>query len=473
MFEESSSDEEEANFGTQASAPAPTPAPATAAKPAAEDKDDDDDDDDLQDSDKEMKNAPAEATDDKKEDEEKEDKKEDTRKKMVHRSIHDDSDDEGDAEYDGGAVVGSVAPEKPAAAAEEVAPTHDSAGVQLGSSRIPKPPQRATVLEADRPSDSVSLHMTKLPNLVAIQPEAFEPDQYDPDEEEEQFKGFVNNMVRWRYKRDDAGNFARDDNGKLLRESNARIVKWEDGSFTMHIGNDVFEVDAHQSGAAGAFSGLNGYIYLSQKATFAATEEDTEETPGGTVLECMGQVNSRLTARPSSLQSEAHKSLTVAVRQRTIKKARIAQYVTQEDPERAKQERIKYNEDAEKIQSNKSKNSYSNKSRTRQPGMNRGYLEEDDGEYDDINIKRMKKGGEYDDDMDDYGDESDDDDGDATFRNRKGKRPRKQHREEEDDEEEEEAIFEVESDDDEIAVIKAHKKKRSHQAVVEDDDDDE
>jgi RNA polymerase-associated protein LEO1 len=328
-------------------------------------------------------------------------------------------------------------------------------------------------LEADRPSDSVSLHMTKLPNLVAIQPEAFEPDQYDPDEEEEQFKGFVNNMVRWRYKRDDAGDFVRDANGKLLRESNARIVKWEDGSYTMHIGNDVFEVDAHQSGAPGAFSGLNGYIYLSQKATFAAAEEDTEETPGGTVLECMGQVNSRLTARPSSLQSEAHKSLTVAVRQRTIKKARIAQYVTQEDPEKAKQERIKYNEDAEKIQSNKSKNSYSNRSRARQPGMNRRYLEEEDGEYDDVNLKRMKKGGDYDDDMDDYGDESDDDDGDETFKSRKGKRPRKQHKEEEDDEEEEELMFDAESDDDEIAVIKAHKKKRSHQAVVEDDDDDE
>ena len=467
MFEESSSDEEEANLGTQASAPAPTPAPAPAAKPAA---DDDDDDDDLQESDKEMKDVPADATDDKEEEEE--DKKEDTRKKMVHRSIHDDSDDEEDVEYDGGAVVGSVAREKSAAAAEEAAPTHDSAGVQLGSSKIPKPPQRATVLEADRPSDSVSLHMTKLPNLVAIQPEAFEPAQYDPDEEEEQFKGFVNNMVRWRYKRDDAGIFVRDGNGKLVRESNARIVKWEDGSFTMHIGNDVFEVDAHQSGATGAFSGLNGYIYLSQKATFAAAEEDTEETPGGTVLECMGQVNSRLTARPSSLQSEAHKSLTVAVRQRTIKKARIAQYVTQEDPERAKQERIKYNEDAEKIQSNKAKNSYSNKSRTRQPGMNRRYLEEDDGEYDDINIKRMKKGAEYDDDMDDYGDESDDDDGDATFKSRRGKRPKKQRREEEDDEEEE-AMFYAESDDDEVAVIKAHKKKRSHQAVVEDDDDDE
>jgi hypothetical protein len=179
-----------------------------------------------------------------------------------------------------------------------------------------------------------------------------------------------------------------------------------------------------------------------------------------------------LVAKPSSLQSEAHKSLTVQVRQKTLKKARIEQYITQEDPEKAKQERIRYNEDADKIQSRKKSQQYRpTTSRQRTPGMNKRYMEDqDDDNFDNINIRALKKGSAMEDDMDDYGDESDgDDEYDETFRSRSRKRKKKV--EEEEDEEEEELVFDEESDED-VTIIKAHKKKRSHQAIEDDDDED-
>ena len=383
----------------------------------------------------------------------------------------DDSDDDDDDNVfdDKGEVVGSSAPAEESADANnnkaaEGLPESTSASMSMGKpSAVAKPPEKAVVLEADRPDEDISLHMTKLPNLVAIQPQAFDKDRYDPDEEEEEYNGYVHNMIRWRYKVDADGNVLRDNHGKLQRESNSRLVKWEDGSYTLHIGNESFEVDAVTTGSQGKFAGLNGYIYLSQKATFSNQDE---ELPGGTILEAMGQVSSRLTARPSSLQSEAHKSLTVAVRQRTIKKARIAEYVTQEDPEAAKAARIRTGEDREKTERHKKSGSY-NKSRG--PRGRRYGDDDDDGAYDDVNISRMKRGGDMDDDMDDYGSDSDDD-VDDTFNSRSARDRKRKKQLEEEEEEEEELVFDEESDDDDVPVVKAHKKQRS-QAVVDDDEE--
>jgi RNA polymerase-associated protein LEO1 len=409
--------------------------------------------------------------------------------------IGDESDDDDEPEFDdGGAVVGSAAPERPAESTNGPSSSTDRghvdrmddspAGGGPAAVRAPKAPQRAEILEADRPVEGVSLHMTKLPNVVGIQPEAFDPDTYVAAQEEDQYRGFVPNMVRWRYKRDgNTGERLRDSDGHLIRESNSRIVQWEDGSYTLHVGNQAFEVDAVNSAqktAGGGFAGLNGYIYLSQNATFRTGKEeksdDAETTPGGTVLECMGGVASRLTARPSSLQSDAHKSLTVAIRQRTIKTARIAEYVTEEDPEKAKLERIKYNEDADKIASKNKNSNYRSRSYSRKPGMNSKYLEEDDENYDGTSIRALKKRARDmdDDEMDDYGEDSEgEDDGyDNSFKTR-ASRKRQQRKEAEEDEEEDELVFAQESDEDDGVIVKAHTKKRTHQALLDDDDEDD
>jgi len=407
---------------------------------------------------------------------EKKEDSEEKKKPKLSGLFDDSSDDEDDNVFDdAGDVVGSSAPpsSKKKSGNEANLDSSNTTGSPKKSGERISRTQNVTVLEADRPEDGTSLHMTKLPNVVAIQPTAFDEAEYDEKEEEEQYKGYMHNMVRWRYKKDENGELVRNGvDGSLIRESNTKLVKWSDGSYTLHIGKEAFDIQNVDSSTSDGFTGLNGYVYLSQKATFKNDDDDKDDDEemqnGGTVLECIGPVASRLVAKPSSLQSESHKSLTVAVRQRTVKRAKIAQYMTEEDPEKLKQERIKYNEDADKLKQRKraTGGNYRSGGGGRRPGMNRSYLEASDDEgYDTVNIRALKKGSasNYDmDEMDDYGDESDDD-YDQSFVNRNRKRQRKAAEEDSDDDEE--MVF----DDDDEEVVNIHKKKKT--AAVLDDDE--
>ena len=454
MFEDSSSEEDEPKVSKTTATPEDDAKTAEndggKKKPSLDDDDDDDDDDD--------------GDDDKDDNDNKEKEKQEEKKKPDVAGLFDDSSDEEDNVFDdAGAVVGSSAP--PSAKKNDSENDKETPKKE----RLSKT-QNASVLLADRPGDGTSLHMAKLPNVLAIQPNAFEEVDYDEREEEEQYKGYMHNMVRWRYKRDENGGLVREGEDKqLIRESNTKLVKWSDGSFTLHIGNEAFDIQNVDSCTSDGFPGLNGYVYLSQKANFQNDDDEEEEAQnGGTVLECIGPVASRLVAKPSSLQSESHKSLTVAIRQRTVKRAKIAQYMTEEDPEKLKQERIKFNEDADKLRQRKRSGGGNYRSGGGGGrGMSRSYLENDDEGYDTVNIRALKKGSasNYDmDEMDDYGDESDDD-YDQSYVNRNRNRKRQRKPVEEDSDDDEEMVF----DDDDEEVVNVHKKKKST-AVLDDDE---
>ena len=62
----------------------------------------------------------------------------------------------------------------------------------------------------------------------------------------------------------------------------------------------------------------------------------------------MGPIYSKVTARPFPLNSTAHKNLTLDVRQRTMKKAKIAEFLAMIDPEKENNEIIKNTEDINK-----------------------------------------------------------------------------------------------------------------------------
>lgn len=44
----------------------------------------------------------------------------------------------------------------------------------------------------------------------------------------------VENTIRWRYGYDKESN--------VIKESNARFVRWSDGSMTLHVGSEIFDV---------------------------------------------------------------------------------------------------------------------------------------------------------------------------------------------------------------------------------------
>ncbi|KAL3790657.1 hypothetical protein HJC23_009757 [Cyclotella cryptica] len=308
-------------------------------------------------------------------------------------------------------------------------------------------------VESDAKKIHPSLHIVKLPNLVGINYSAYNANTHNLEDEEEYYRGYVHNMIRWRYKYnpDDDSQIIRDGEGNPVRESNTRLVKWSDGSYTLHVGQEVLEVDnldssvpldADGSGAVlPGFAGINGYLYVSQKARvrppskqemrdhedddMEEDEEDPPAQPAGTVLECLGPIASRFAPRPSSLASEAHRNLTLAVRQRNVKRARIAEIVTDFDPEKEKQARIKGKDDLAKSQTRGGRRSGGGGGRRR--GMNASYLEEDE-DYEGVNLGRLKRqtmrreyGNEEEDEVMDYGEDSDEEE-DEWSKNKKRKR---------------------------------------------------
>jgi len=323
-------------------------------------------------------------------------------------------------------------------------------------------------------------YITKLPNLVAINSIAYDSTTHDKDKEEEYYRGYVHNMIRWRYTTTTTNN---NDGGNgcesiVQRESNARVVKWSDGTYTLHVGNEILEVDTidgsipigiDPTAAAAAeadaeqkqmtpsntnnstisFPGNNGYLYVSQKARICQPKEEEDENneddsnennipllytyqPAGTVLECIAPITARLVPRPSSLASDAHRNLTLAVRQRNVKRARITEIVTEVDPEKEKMARIKGKEDLERSRARGGGGGVGGSGRrsngggggsSRKGGMNQDYLEDDDDDdYDGVNVSNIKKqtrqkhskkknNDDSDEEMD-YGDDDDDTDDD-------------------------------------------------------------
>jgi len=491
----------------------------------------------------------------------------------------DDDDSSDDDEFDGddgivgrstGSGAAAVAPGGPGPSAVEPAPRtmnqtlgldsdsdddHKRAIVEAKEQQKKKeeetplyrPPRRMELLsltEEETKRENV-FHVAKLPNLVGINTTPYDKRSHDKEAEEEHYRGYVHNIIRWRhrYRRDgdDERELLRDEKGNPVRESNARLVKWSDGSYTLHVGTEVLEVDSLDSsapstaaaptdGAPGAarplpgFAGINGYLYVSQKAKIRPPsrrelakarhggtlpenhrdlpssddddDDDDAARPAGTILECLGPIASRFAPRPSSLASEAHRNLTLAVRQRNVKRARIAEIVTEVDPEQEKLARIKGKDDLEKSRRGKMGGGRRGGGgrRSHGRGMNATYLEED-GDYDGVNLGRLKRqtmrrdvySDEEDADMD-YGEDSEEEEDE--WSKKKKRRPNKdaarrgggdggkrrgrpEWDDEDEDEEEGELVF---GDDDDEGDDAAMFKKRggggaSKKAVLDDDDD--
>ncbi|GAX19795.1 RNA polymerase-associated protein LEO1 [Fistulifera solaris] len=325
------------------------------------------------------------------------------------------------------------------------------------------------------PPTNLQPFVLKLPNFMGMQTQPFSADEYDPAQEEEYFgPQSVWNLVRYRY----------NDDGK--RESNTRLVEWEDGSYTLHVGAEAFTVDLMdhavlQKKNNEGFPGLNGYLYVSHKASMGNNSNTT------TTLECVHPLKARGTLKPTSLQSAAHKALTVSIRQQMInKRAKIANYQTTQDPEKLKQERIKVKQDLEKAALARGERRVVGVAPRRRPRRSRAYLEEeeddDDEDYDTTNIKAMKRrtyndddDGEDDDFGNDDGDDDDDDEDDTFHRVRPKKQARQESKQDKkglSDDDDDDGDAEEEDDDDVVRPVKTNH-KRNAQALFDDDSDSE
>ncbi|NXI47455.1 LEO1 protein, partial [Galbula dea] len=310
------------------------------------------------------------------------------RKKPIASDSEVDSDTEGQKEHAdvmdlfGGAddiSSGSDGEDKPPTPGQPI----DENG--LSQEQQEEEPIPETRIEVEIPKVNTDLgndlYFVKLPNFLSVEPRPFDPQYYEDEFEDEEMldeegrtrlKLKVENTIRWRMRRDEEGN--------EIRESNARIVKWSDGSMSLHLGNEVFDV------YKAPLQGDHNHLFIRQ----------------GTGLQGQAVFKTKLTFRPHSTDSATHRKMTLSLADRCSKTQKIRILpMAGRDPESQRTEMIKKEEERLRASIRRESQQRRMREKQHQRGLSANYLEpdrydeEDEGD-DSISLAAIKnryKGG--------------------------------------------------------------------------------
>jgi len=232
------------------------------------------------------------------------------------------------------------------------------------------------------------------------------------------------------------------------RESNARVIRWSDGTLSLRLGKELFDI-TQSIDSSGRMSRSLGGSQSQQSQNTQSSVPPSGKSEGLTylvaqhkrsqILQAEALITGYLSLRPTGMQSETHRLLVKAVGQRHNKVAKLRLVDDPAvDPEREKLELMKLN--AKKSKSKRAVHDefgYGRKKRRRARSTDRGDIYTDDedetgmyaGEEEDDDRmssphKPKRKGRE--DVAEDYQaddfvvpDESDDDDNGAGHRGKK------------------------------------------------------
>lgn len=293
--------------------------------------------------------------------------------------------------------------------------------------------------------------LAKIPNFLNIQTAPFDKSTVDDDDKLLPASSNPHNTVRWRW--------TTTEDGQTVQQSNSRIVKWNDGSYSMQIGNDFYDINQN----------IDSNI---QKQKEDLGEED-KKTPINPKLYAFVQhtnngiimgdssITGNMTFLPPSLASNAHKRYASTVNDKHFKAAKLKlvdKETEQIDPER---ELLKRMEDDKKTAKAKAK---LERQQARKEARASGVNIEWSSDEDDYN-RSSRRITNYDTQDDNFvvDDEADDADG--------GRRNGNEY----DEEEEEEEVEEEEGNDslEEAEKRIEEQKENSRKKRVISDDEDE
>ncbi|TXT07486.1 hypothetical protein VHUM_03206 [Vanrija humicola] len=325
-----------------------------------------------------------------------------------------------------------------------------------------------------QPTDGKAWHL-KLPAYVNIESRPYEPEYYretiDHDEDPQDnvaAKGKmigVRNTIRWRW--------ATGGDGKPVRESNARMLRWSDGSVSLQLGNDLFDL-ATSYGTTLARPQDPSSSKAEQKSgstetTFLCVEASEEE-----VLVTERALAGQLSLVPTSMDSKTHRELVRHVGAQHTKHSRVK--ILNDLQDQAKVDELLRRAGPQKQvvtkRPSRPRNSQGGPGgRNRRP-VKRGSEDEDDYGYDSDDRRARRRESARDREMQDY-DEDDgfvvadsDEDSDAygSSKKKKGKKSSKKRGYSDDD-----------LDETELADRRSSSKKKgkSKEYVTSDEEEDE
>lgn len=213
-----------------------------------------------------------------------------------------------------------------------------------------------TILANPIPTQSKVWH-ARLPNFLALETKPFEKATWVPpvEVEEEDSQGAEEgekkapvpdeNVIRWRW--------GKDAQGKPIPQANSRIVEWSDGSLSLQIGTELFDITASLDASA-PITALPPHLSETKPPlpnasnTPSLTDFDparghgltyvTSSNPCDDLIEMQASVHGTLTFRPTTLQSKTHRLLAGNIAGRYVKGRAMKQALTSVDPERKKAE---------------------------------------------------------------------------------------------------------------------------------------
>ncbi|KAJ7132122.1 Leo1-like protein-domain-containing protein [Mycena epipterygia] len=187
----------------------------------------------------------------------------------------------------------------------------------------------------------------RMPNFVKVDSKPFHHETYmGPEQEEDEaqqaetlreksmsIKLKVENTVRWRWTKD------AEDHDR--RQSNSRIIRWSDGTLSLRLGKELFDINQSIDTSGGKSFGASHPTQAakSQGLTYIVAQHKRSQ-----VLQSEALVTGYMTLRPTGMQSETHRMLVRAVGQKHNKVARLRMAPDPTmDPEREKMELMKLN----------------------------------------------------------------------------------------------------------------------------------
>ncbi|KAK7031394.1 Leo1-like protein-domain-containing protein [Favolaschia claudopus] len=188
----------------------------------------------------------------------------------------------------------------------------------------------------------------RMPNFVKVDSKPFHHETYiGPEHEENEaqqaetlreksmsIKLKVENTVRWRW--------TKDSDGRDQRQSNSRVIRWSDGSLSLRLGKELFDIGRSIDTSGGKSFGASpqpAQVRKSQGLTYLVAQHKRSQ-----VLQSEALVTGYMTLTPTGMQSETHRMLVRAVGQKHNKVARLRMAPDPTvDLDREKNELIKQN----------------------------------------------------------------------------------------------------------------------------------
>ncbi|PIL25081.1 hypothetical protein GSI_12970 [Ganoderma sinense ZZ0214-1] len=232
-------------------------------------------------------------------------------------------------------------------------PTFPSLEARTPTSPLPSP-------------NPIQYWVIRMPNFIKLDSKPFHPETYiGPEQEEEDphhaeslreksmsIKLKVENTVRWRWSKDEFG--------QDRKQSNSRIVRWSDGSLSLQLGKELFDI-SQSIDTSGSVSrqalGSNGALLSQSQSSLSQSQSQGAISGVGhaqgltylvaqhkraEILQCEAVITGYMSLRPTGMQSETHRMLVRAVGQKHSRVARLRMVPEPKmDPEREKLELAK------------------------------------------------------------------------------------------------------------------------------------